>query len=135
MGKEIQFVDLKKILDTYEFNVGGNWDYHHGFFDHSLDGELNQVWLRIPFQVVKGELDPENTDSNILIKIGEPFALRHLYKEGNDRDARFMTYGALVNQFQNPTDPDADMDPKWEDEATKLLKQIEEKFNSFFSHS
>jgi hypothetical protein len=126
---ETRLSEAKKYLHNYGFTIGGNWDYQHGCFDHSLDG-VNKVWLRIPFQVTQGVLDREEDDSKAEISLGTPFVLKHVYNEGMDPEAAYMTYGGLLDQFQDPLDKDADIEPKWIEKASVLLKQIEEDVQS-----
>jgi len=121
---EVRLSDAKNQLGEHHFTIGGNWDYKHGCFDRSLDGE-NKVWLRIPFQVTQGSIDRERVDQQTQISFGTPFVLNHVYQEGNDEDARFMTYGGLMNQFQNPIDKDANIEQTWIDQASTLLRKIE----------
>lgn len=128
-GAEVQLSDTKAYLHTYGFAIGGNWDYQHGFFDHSIDG-VNKVWLRVPFQVTQGTLDREEDNIQAKIRLGTPFVLKHVYNEGTDPEARYMTYGGLINQFQDPVDKDADIEQKWVEKATVLLKQIEQDVHS-----
>lgn len=118
------FDQVRQYLHGYGFVLGGNWDYDHGYFDRSLDGE-NKVWLRVPFTVTKGELDGDTDATNAIIQIGQPFVLKHLYNEGLDKEAHVKTYGALIDQFQEPVDKDAPVEPHWTDEARTIIGEVE----------
>lgn len=118
------FDNVRERLHEYDFSLGGNWDYDHGYFDRNLD-EANKVWLRIPFQVVNGTLDGDTEESDAIVRIGAPFVLKHVYNEGLDRNAEAETVGAMVDQFQTPVDADADVEEKWVDRAAELLLKVE----------
>lgn len=110
-------------LEPFEFVVGGNWDYDHGYFDKALDGERRKVYLRIPFKVIEGRFDAVSTNNHTLIRIGTPFVLKHEYEEGVDRGGDSGLFSGLVDQFQDPTDPDAPVQDKWVEAAKKVLDE------------
>lgn len=119
------FDSVRDHLHEFDFALGGNWDYDHGYFDRSLD-EANKVWLRIPFQVVTGRIDGDTEATDAIVEVGTPFVLKHVYNEGLDQEAEAETYGAMIDQFQAPLDPDAEVDDKWVKEARDLLNQVEQ---------
>lgn len=121
---EGSYSDILALLKPQRFSLGGNWDYTHGSFDRPLDEE-QKVWLRLPFTVVKGELDGENERQDTGIRFQTPLVLRHLYNDGLDDTAPVNTYGALVNQFQAPVDPDAPVADEWVEEAKRRLQDAE----------
>ncbi|MDF2669734.1 MAG: YugN-like family protein, partial [Paenibacillus sp.] len=87
-----EFDRMKDGLQQHQFTLGGNWDYEHGCYDRNLD-EANQVWLRIPFEVVAGQIDGENSSNpDTTIRIGTPFVLKHVYNEGLDASAEPRVY-------------------------------------------
>ncbi|WP_231571043.1 YugN family protein [Gordoniibacillus kamchatkensis] len=49
-----------------------------------------------------------------------------MYNEGLDPQADAETAGALVDQFQAPLDADADVEDNWVEDATRILRQIED---------
>lgn len=120
----LDYIHTKNKLGELQFTLGGNWDYDHGMFDRPLD-EQHTVWLRIPFRMTQGELDSEARDMEARIRIETPFVLKHLYKEGTDETAEMRTFGAFVDQFQKPADPDAGIEPHWLDEARAVLRKAE----------
>jgi len=126
-GQEHDFHMLKSQLEPYGFALGGNWEYTGGSLDCCLDGEKQTVWLRIPFHVVVGQLDPDARPEGALVKIGEPYVLRHLYREGDDPTADMNVVSGLVNQFQLPKNPDAEVKDHYVREAEALLRKIEAK--------
>ncbi|MCY9588787.1 hypothetical protein PC41400_07225 [Paenibacillus chitinolyticus] len=121
------FDNVRDYLHTFEFTLGGNWEYDHGSFDRYLD-EAHKVWLRIPFEVTEGTLDGDTDETDAMVKIGAPYVLKHVYNEGNDPEAHMMTVSALVNQFQTPLDPDAEIESEWIGKAEKLMRDVEQKW-------
>ncbi|NEW08245.1 hypothetical protein GK047_19780 [Paenibacillus sp. SYP-B3998] len=119
------FDNVRDQLHEFEFSLGGNWDYDHGYFDRYLD-EAHKVWLRIPFQVVTGRIDGDTESTDAIVEVGTPFLLKHVYNEGLDYKAEAETYGALIDQFQTPLDADAQIEDKWVTEATELLQKVEQ---------
>lgn len=124
-AREQHFAETKEAMEKQQFTLGGNWDYEGGSFDRYLD-EAHKVWLRIPFEVTNGNIDSEVADNNAIIKLGTPYVLKHLYKEGNDEEASVRVMGAMFDQFQSPTDPDASIEPEWIDRAKQLLNEVEQ---------
>lgn len=121
------FVNVSHYLDKFEFTLGGNWDYEHGYFDRYLD-EAHKVWLRIPFTVISGTMDGLSDESDAVVRLGTPFVLKHIYNEGLDSEATPRIYGALFDQFQNPVDKDAEIETKWVTQAKELMMQVEQGF-------
>lgn len=118
------FVNVNRYLEEHEFALGGNWEYDHGYFDRHLD-EGQKVWLRLPFQVTHGTMEGESDESDAVIKFGQPFVLRHLYNEGLDQEAAMNVTGAMLNQFQEPVNPDASVDDRWVKKAESVLRNVE----------
>ncbi|MGO4499386.1 YugN family protein [Paenibacillus sp. 2RAB27] len=118
------FDKVRAQLEQFDFNLGGGWDYDHGYFDRSLD-EANKVWLRIPVQVVTGRIEGDVEETDAVVEVGTPFVLKHVYNEGLDSEADMETAGALVDQFQAPLDSDASIEDKWVKEAASVLKSVE----------
>jgi len=127
-NRELDFAELKDALERNRFALGGNWDYHQGCFDRRLDGEKQTVWLRIPFEVVHGQLDPDAPQPGTRVVVGTPYVLRHLYNAGDDHSAQFYVLGGMVNQFQAPVDPDAAVPSSYVTEAKDVLQEIESAF-------
>jgi hypothetical protein len=121
------FVSLNDFFARFEFTLGGNWDYEHGYFDRYLDGD-HKVWLRIPFEVTSGTLDGISDESDAVVKLGTPFVLKHIYNEGLDPEAVPNVYGSLINQFQEPVDKDADVEAHWVEQAKHIMQEVEQNF-------
>jgi len=126
VGQVRDLIHTKNELERLDFTYGGNWDYDRGTFDKFLNEERT-VWLRIPFEVVQGEMDAEVVDTEARIRFGQPFVFKHLYREGLDPEAGagMGAFGGLVDQFQAPTDPDADVERHWVSKAQTLLDEAE----------
>jgi hypothetical protein len=124
---EESFDTVRDRLHEFNFSLGGNWEYDHGYFDRKLD-EANKVWLRIHFQVVTGRLEGDTEATDAVVRMGTPFVLKHIYNEGLDYGADAQTYGAMLDQFQTPTDPDAQVEKKWVQQASDVLHEVEQKW-------
>lgn len=125
-SQEKKFTEIQELLKESQFTLGGNWDYGGGSFDRALDDE-NKVWLRIPFEVIDGNMDSELSENNAQIRFGGPFVLKHLYNEGNDPEASVRVVGAMFDQFQAPVDPDADVEPRWVERGREVMRQVEQR--------
>ena len=82
---------------------------------------------RLPFEVLRGNVDDQTEDNDASVKLTTPYVLRHLYREGNDPEAQMRTVGALLDQFQAPVDPDADVHAEWIEKAEQVLRDAETK--------
>ncbi|MDG0790364.1 YugN-like family protein [Cohnella ginsengisoli] len=124
---QVAYIQAQEGLDDLGFNLGGNWDYKNGSLDRALDKE-HKVWLRLPFEVERGELDVEAEKTDAIIRFGQPYVLRHEYEEGLDQDAQPRTLGGFFDQFAAPSNPDAAIDESWISEAKRVLEQAEKRF-------
>ena len=73
-----------------------------------------------------GRIDGDAESTDAIVEVGTPFVLKHVYNEGLDHGAEAETYGALIDQFQTPLDPDARIEDKWVKEAAGLLHKVEQ---------
>jgi hypothetical protein len=128
-SREQHFIETKQLLEKQHFTLGGNWEYDGGSFDRPLD-EDHKVWLRIPFEVVVGNIDSVEEENDATIKLGTPYVLKHLYREGNDPEASVRVVGALFDQFQSPSNPDAEVEAQWIDRAKQTIHEVEQLFPS-----
>lgn len=123
--QEVEFAALKRFLGEHGFSLGGNWDYRKGSFDRPLD-VARTVWLRIPFETIRGHIDADADDIEANVRIGTPYVLKHVYRTGNDPEAgKPAVLGALVDQFQSPADPDADLSADDIRRAEAVLRETE----------
>ncbi len=121
-GRESTFGQVRQALAPEGFTLA-NWEYDRGFFDKQLDDKA-MVYLRLPFEVTEGELD----NAEARIRFGTPFVLKHVYQTGNDPTIGYFasqTVAPLVNQFQEPVDKDAPVDPFWAEQAKRVVRRVE----------
>ncbi|MFC5402797.1 YugN family protein [Cohnella soli] len=118
------YLESKEALEERGFTLGGNWNYDNGSFDCALD-DANKVWLRLPFEVTAGRLDSEAPSSGTRIQFGNPYVLKHLYNEELDPEMHTRSMGALLDQFSDPIDPDAEIESHWLKKAQIKLDEAE----------
>jgi hypothetical protein len=127
VGKEIKLKDLEDKLKPLGYDIGGGWEYDHGYFDYKIDEEEGYTFLRLPFQAIDGELEQRG----VTVRIGKPFLLNHKYQEGLDDNPDVfngmfrMAYNSSINQFQEPIDKDAEVNQKYMPTARSLLQELE----------
>jgi hypothetical protein len=99
-----------------------NWDYERGFFDRKLD-EQGMVYLRLPVKVLQGELD----SADAWLELGTPFVLKHVYQKDVEEDIGpyAPVASAVMNQFQEPVDKDANIEARWIRKAEAIVKEVE----------
>jgi len=127
--REIQNSSLPGTRGTYGYFQGAlqpdftlaNWDYEHGYFDCMLD-EQGMVYLRLPVKVLQGELDSPDA----WLEMGTPFVIKHVYQTGVEQDlVNASVATALVNQFQEPVDKDAQVEDRWMKQAEEVVNHVE----------
>lgn len=120
IGKEGEYGALSQQFAQFGFVLGGNWDYDHGSFDRIMaeDGEAT-IYLRIPFEVTEGELDAPNAK----VMFGTPYVIKHVVQADTTLNAEGLD-SALLNQFQEPADPDASLDPRWAEEGRRVVEEV-----------
>ncbi|MDN4606686.1 YugN family protein [Sporosarcina highlanderae] len=102
-GKTASFGIVSDCIRGLGYNMGGNWDYDKGCFDHILCQEGGEtIYIRIPFFVTDGELD----DYGASIKFGTPYIIKHVVHVGLDRDGDSLLDATGFSQFQQPIDKD-----------------------------
>lgn len=122
-GKQMYFGEARKMLKQHGFDLGGGWEYDGGLFDgvmHREGGET--IYVRIPFQVLEGELDK----SNALIEFEKAVVIKHIVNIGLDKDeSSLMTVSGLA-QFQEPVDKDAQIfdKSKWQEFGEEAIGDI-----------
>jgi hypothetical protein len=113
-GKEAVYGDIVEPFRQEGFELGGNWEYDNGYFDSAIVREKHEsIFLRLPVEVVDGELDNEDAR----IKFQQPFLVRHVVEGGVDTefdplpliDQLPLQAFSLVNQFQTPIEKDGDI--------------------------
>ncbi|MEI3614235.1 YugN family protein [Pseudogracilibacillus sp. SO30301A] len=125
-GKQMYFGQAQKDLKKFGLFIGGNWEYDSGMFDgivHRDDGET--IYIRLPFQVIDGELDHKNA----LIEFEKPFIIKHVVNIGLDKDENSLLTVTGFAQFQEPKDKDGYIHnkSKWEEFGEELVGDILDK--------
>jgi hypothetical protein len=123
------FEEIQQLLQEQGFEVGGNWEYDHGYFDRKLKGHPGYLFLRIPIFVEQGAFGENEAE----VRLGTPLLLRHKYQIGNDDQVNIGVITASVNQFQEPVDPDASLKQEDVEGAIKLIQQLEKVFQERIS--
>ncbi len=121
-GEQFELNELEYTLKPLGYDIGGGWDYDHGTFDYKLDDEQGYMYLRVPFQAIKGELDK----NDCIVSIRTPYLLHHVYQRGLDDHAGVGNAAASINQFSEPQDPDGSIDDKWIQLGEEMVRDLEE---------
>jgi hypothetical protein len=130
-NKRLSFSELNGFLNQHHFEIGGNWDYSHGYFDRKLEENPGYLFLRIPVQVEEGSFGEDGAQ----LRIGTPFLLRHKYQRGLDDYVFVTNRTAAFNQFSEPVDPDASLKQEDIDKAAPLIKDLEQAFQTYFNYT
>lgn len=120
-GKQFDLYKLEQKLKPIGYSIGGNWDYDHGAFDYKLNDEGSYQFLRVPFTAVDGQLDVRNCT----VSIGRPYMLAHEYESNNDVQGETGNFSASFNQFQEPTNKDANVPNQYIDKGKALVADLE----------
>ncbi|MFD1040192.1 YugN family protein [Virgibacillus byunsanensis] len=112
---------LEEKLKPEGFVIGSNWDYEKGFFDLKIDNKGIYYFLRIPFYAVAGSLDYPG----VTVRLEKPFLLAHQYEKGYDEEGIGGALRGSIDQFQSPTDPDANVPDEYINIGKKLMQKVE----------
>lgn len=122
-GKEMTFGQAKQLMTSFDFHLGGSWDYDHGVFDGVLHKESGEtIYLRLPFQVISGELDHKNAS----IQFEKAYVIKHVVNLGLDRSDQSLLTTTGLSQFQKPLDPDGYIrdKSKWEEFGEEIVLDL-----------
>ncbi|MBO8156723.1 MAG: hypothetical protein H0Z32_09700 [Bacillaceae bacterium] len=114
--------ELEKKLKPLGFDIGGGWEYDHGFFDYQLQQEKTYFFLRIPFTAEIGQLD----EQGVQVRIGQPFVLGHQFQTGIDEEGQTGNFSASLNQFQDPVDQDTSVPERFMEKGQQVLEAAEQ---------
>lgn len=125
-GITVKARELESLLQPLGYSIGGNWEYDHGCYDYKISEQDGYTFLRVPFQVVEGEVG----DHNAVFELGRPYLLHHVYQDKTDEE-RIGGYipaavDGLINQFQKPIDKDGEVDEKYQAIGRSLLDELEQ---------
>lgn len=121
-GRKTNYGLIRNRLEESGYHLGGNWDYHKGYFDRVLNREEGEtIYIRAPFDVVAGLLDEDN--ASILFKT--PFIIKHVVNIGFDSGENSLLT-ASFNQFQEPLDKDGRIPDKnkWQEIGTREINRL-----------
>lgn len=121
-GQVFRLDDLEQKLKPIGYDIGGNWDYDHGYFDYKIDDEVGYQFLRVPFKAVDGQLD----SNGCTVRLQQPFLLSHKYQRGLDDNVHVSNFKASFDQFSEPEDPDADFPKELVQVGKSLVKELEQ---------
>ncbi|MFC7442603.1 YugN family protein [Laceyella putida] len=128
-GIQLTLGKCQSILSPEGFDLGGGYQYDHGYFDHALDWEEehgHRYYLRIPVYAVSGDIEMGREET--LVTLGKPFVIKHEFRTGNDPSGDIGVISAAVNQFSKPIPTgDAEIDQRWIKRARQLIARIEPK--------
>lgn len=125
-GKKTYYGNMLEHAKDLGFCLGGCWDYHKGCLDSVLWREGGEsIYLRLPFSVLKGELDRPNA----YIEFETPFVIKHVVNTGLDNDANSLVSASGFSQFQDPLDKDGLIRDKgeWEENGEQAVSRIMER--------
>lgn len=128
-GKKMFFGEAESTLKEFGFNMGGGWEYDRGMFDSVMHREGGETYyVRMPFQVLKGELDRKDA----WIEFQKPFVIKHVVNVGLEYDTNSLLTTAGLNQFQKPLDPDGLIrdKSKWQEFGEEAIGDILNKLES-----
>lgn len=114
--------ELEKKLKPLGFDIGGGWEYDHGFFDYQLQQEKTYFFLRIPFTAEIGQLD----EQGVQVRVGQPFVLGHQFQTGIDEEGQTGNFSASLNQFQDPVDQDTSVPERFMEKGQQVLEAAEQ---------
>lgn len=122
-GKQMYFGYAQKQLKKFGIFMGGGWDYDRGIFDGILHREKGETYyLRLPFVVLKGELDRRDS----FIEFKKPFIIKHVVNLGLDHSGSSLLTATGLSQFQKPLDRDGYIPNKsnWEEFGEEIIGDI-----------
>lgn len=120
-GKQFPLYKLEQILKPNGYSIGGGWDYDQGYFDFKMSNDGGYHFLRVPFTPVNGQLDTRG----VVVQLGTPFILHHVYQDGIDEQGDVGAVAATVDQFAEPKDEDGEIHKKYIDFGKELVRELE----------
>ncbi|SDI81204.1 YugN family protein [Natribacillus halophilus] len=120
-GLEMPLQQLGQKLEPLGYDIGGGWEYDHGYMDYQMADDHGYQFLRIPFSATVGEVG----SGNATVVLGTPFLLSHRFEAGIDHGG-ITAYSALWNQFSSPEEKDGHIDQKYVREGVMLVRELEQ---------
>ncbi|WP_127813201.1 YugN-like family protein [Bacillus thuringiensis] len=126
-GRTYALYKLEEIMKPLGYSIGGNWDYEKGCFDYKIDEEDGYQFLRVSFTAVDGELDVPG----VVVRLGTPYILSHVYQDELDDHVNTLTAGTSgMDQFAEPKDSDGDVKRKYVNIGKVLIQELEKHFTN-----
>lgn len=122
-GKTFALYELETVMKPMGYDISGNWDYDHGYFDYKIDDADGYQFLRVPFRAVEGQLD----SNGAVVQLQRPFLLSHQYQDEVDDEGIIGNISASFNQFQEPKNPDAEFPQNYVGLGKSLVHDLEKK--------
>lgn len=122
-GKTARFGDIRDKMNELGYNLGGNWEYDAGSFDHTLwNSKSETIYIRLPFTVLDGMLD----EYDAFISFQSPFIIKHVINIGLEKDEHSLLTASGWNQFQDPVSSDAPINQKnkWEEAGEQAVSRL-----------
>jgi len=122
-GKRGYFGQIEKEFKRHGFFLCGAWKYDRGKFDAKLWKEnAETIYLRIPFHVLKGELDRRDA----YIEFRTPYIIKHVVNIGLEWGEDSLLSVVGLSQFQKPLDKDAEINNKerWRIHGDSIINNI-----------
>lgn len=121
-GRKTNYGIMRNRLEESGYHLGGNWDYHTGYFDRVLNREEGEtIYIRAPFDVITGMLDEDSAS----IQFGTPYIIKHVVNIGFDgEESSLLT--STFNQFQEPLDKDGRIadKSKWQEIGVREVDRL-----------
>lgn len=128
-NRQGRFDEIRDFFKEHGFEIGGNWETDHAFFDKKLKDNPGYLFIRIPVFVDEGTFGEDDA----VLRVGTPFLLRHKYNPGLDDNVQVDTFDSALDQFSEPVDPDASIEQKEVEETQPLIRELEQAFQQRFS--
>ena len=126
-GRTYALYKLEEIMKPLGYSIGGNWDYDKGCFDYKIDEEDGYQFLRVPFTAIDGELDVPG----VIVRLGTPYILSHVYQDELDDHVNTLTAGTSgMDQIAEPKDPYGDVKRKYINIGKVLMQELERHFTN-----
>lgn len=133
-GKSTSFGHARDVALHNGFSLCGSWEFDAAFFDTNLWNEGGEtIYVRIPFHVLKGELDHRNA----IIEFKTPFVIKHVVNIGLGKDENSFATVAGLSQFQHPVDQDGRIRDKsfWKEMAERSINELTQKLFGYYNES
>ena len=125
-GRTYALYKLEEIMKPLGYSIGGS-----GIMikDASITKLMKKMGInfRVPFTAIDGELDVPG----VIVRLGTPYILSHVYQDELDDNVNTLTAGTSgMDQFAEPKDPDGDVKRKYINIGKVLMQELERHFTN-----